>query len=129
MRIAGICLVIWLWASLAWGQAVPMDYGGAPGVWLPLPEAREAVTCLVDRESLRRRVSLLTESLSIADAQAETLRLAIEQAEARTAAALTQVGEVQAERDAWYRSPFLWASLGLILGAGVAIAAMLGAGT
>jgi hypothetical protein len=112
-----------------------MPRGDAPGVWFPLADAQEALAARVERDSLRTRLSLCDESLSIADSQADNLRALVEASATEIERAAASVNEAMAravsaesERDAWYRSPFLWVAIGLVVGAGAMLAAMLGSG-
>lgn len=103
---------------------------GAPGMWVPLEDFRLAVS---DREALPRyveQVRLLTESLSLAhteidsriaaqaatDAEVEALGQSIQSLITQVTVANTRATAAETERDAWYRSPWLWGGLGLIVG-------------
>jgi hypothetical protein len=131
-----VALVIVLCPVSVSAQAVALTHEGSPGVWFPLADAREALGARVERDSLRARLTLCDESLSIADSQADNLRslveasaTEIERAGASVDAAIARAIAAESERDAWYRSPFLWTAIGLVVGAGVVLAAVFGAGT
>lgn len=103
---------------------------GAPGMWVPLEDFRLAVQ---DREALPRYVEsmrLLTESLSLAHAELDSriaaqaatdlevgeLRQSVQVLIGQVRSASARAAAAEAERDAWYRSPFLWVAIGLVVG-------------
>lgn len=116
-------------------QAVPLTRAGVEGVWLPLPDARLALQARTEAPALHERLQLLRESLTLATAELELLRRAVTLGQDReraldeavtsavaarlTAEAAQRVAE--ADRDAWWRHPGFWGSLGLIVG-GVLVA-------
>jgi ElaB/YqjD/DUF883 family membrane-anchored ribosome-binding protein len=111
-------------------QAVPLRRAGVEGVWLPLPEARLALEARLEVPRLTARVQLLQESLALATEELELVRRAAALGTDREAAleaalaAATQAGQaaeaarrvVEADRDAWWRHPGLWAAVGAVLG-------------
>lgn len=99
-----------------------LDHAGATGVWFHADLAR----CMLGRLELlpayARHVRLLEERIQLAD-ERDTLRtrevaLATAEADAaRTAleAAVRRAREAEADRDAWYRHPGLWAAVGAVV--------------
>lgn len=112
-----------------------MDHQGQPGVWLPLDLAREALAAYQDRERFR----LLDAQLRLAVAEADQLRLALTSSRLAEGAMRRSVVDALASQEAaergrqaaedalsaWYRSPFLWAAVGLVVGGGGILAAVL----
>ncbi len=136
MRLAVLTVILLGLAAPAQAQdPVAMDHQGQPGVWLPLDLAREALAAYQDRERFR----LLDAQLRLAVAEADQLRLALtssrlaERAMRRSVDAslasqeAAERGRQAAEDDlaVWYRSPFLWAAVGLLVGGGGVLAAVL----
>lgn len=113
-------------------EAVSMPRDGVPGVWLPLPAAREALAAVDDRPRLQRRLRLLETRLELADARVELHARAAELADqARGYLDNVVEGALEARREAErrasdpWRSPILWGIVGLVVGAAGAIAAAL----
>lgn len=135
-------LAVLLWASSAPAQDLPppeaveapcapeleaprratLPHAGATGVWFHADLAR----CLLGRLELlpayARHVRLLEERATLADRRdalrVREIELAEEEArEAVTAleAAVRRAREAEADRDAWYRHPALWAGIGAVL--------------
>jgi hypothetical protein len=100
-----------------------MEVEGESGVWLPDPVAREALFCLQSRDPVDRRLHLLEQELQLRVRQVGLLEEA-DRASANRGAVLTEALEqsetarvlAETRLRAWWRSPWLWASVGLVLG-------------
>lgn len=100
----------------------PLEAGGEAGTWFP----RAAGECMLGRlrllPPLLRYVDLLEARISLSD-ERDALRdrevaLAVEQAEEaedQLFLAIRRAREAEESRDAWYRSPVLWASVGAVV--------------
>lgn len=96
---------------------------GTTGMWFPIPIAR-LMLCEVRELRARRRVSLLdARELSLwelrVDFTERQLELAVEardRLEAVVDDADRRAREASEELGAWYRSPILWAVIGIVLG-------------
>jgi hypothetical protein len=134
--LALVCAIVILWPVHVRAQEVtPLTLNGVDGVWFPDSEARVALAARVEAQSLARRLHLTEETLALADEEAASLRRIIAangaQMEATSAdieEAIARAVAAEQERDAWYRNPWLWGVIGLVVGAGVVLAAVFGAG-
>ncbi len=98
------------------------------GVWFALPVARCVLEVLATVESTSSRLHLLERRLELRDGQVETLRRALDlsvQAEDAAVGALeaAEAGRRRAEErtGAWWRSPYLWTGVGLVVGVGAVV--------
>lgn len=127
--LALVCSIVVLGASQvraqdATGEVIPLTYQGVEGVWFPLAEARAALAIRVERDSLITRLSLTEESLTLAEEEIASLNASIATAAQALGEEATARQAAEAERDAWYRSPWLWLGVGLVVGVvGVVVAA------
>lgn len=123
-----VCVTMITQCALA-QDAVSLRYQGQSGVWLPLQDARDALSARKERPNLEARIHLLDQSLSLARIQIErygqalrlsteeqqTLRAVIESAQSARILAEKGKAEAEADRDSWWRSPLLWFSTGVAL--------------
>lgn len=114
-----------------------VEHEGQRGIWLSLESHRLVLADLRELHGtaekpggLRARVRLLEDKLILRAEQMTDLRLAATHSKDMATAATTalsaserRVREVEEERDAWHRSPLLWAGVGLLGGLGLALAA------
>jgi len=138
--VLGITLALFLtWSTVAHGEeAQPegprratVEVNGVTGIWFRADVAREMLADLTELPLVRTRVQLLEGRLEIRDDQISSLRSVVELSQAAEERAVNALDEaVQARRaaedarDAWYRSPILWTSVGMIIaGALVALTA------
>lgn len=98
-----------------------LSYQGAPGVWFPEPVARCVLADVKLLPLKLRDVSDLTSKVHLLTLDLASLRVALDfskqEAVSLRGALDLQVEEVQ-DAHAWYRSPYLWFGVGLVLGAG-----------
>jgi hypothetical protein len=138
--VLGITLALFLtWSTVAHGEEAQsegprratVEVNGVTGIWFRADVAREMLADLSELPLVRTRVQLLEGRLEIRDDQITSLRSVIELSQAAEERAVNALDEaVQARRaaedarDAWYRSPVLWTSVGMIIaGALVALTA------
>lgn len=95
---------------------------GVTGMWFPMDTARRMLADLQELPVRQRMVTLLEEELELRDTQVLRLRevATLELEAARVAsdaleAAVRQTREARQELDAWYRSPVLWAVVGVVV--------------
>jgi hypothetical protein len=132
--IASLLALVQLLAPLA---ARAQDPAPAPEVCLPLPAHQAILADLRELRGdgspqstgLRGRVRLLDEKLELQADQLRDLALAKDLAvqakdaiEGSLEAAVRGKREAEESRDAWYRSPVLWFSLGVVGSLAIAIA-------
>jgi hypothetical protein len=104
-------------------RRVQLEHDGQPGMWFAMPVTRCILRYVLKLESLQPRVGLLEQRLSIRDAQVELVREALTlsiDAEGRAIEALEAAERgrrrVEERLDAWWRSPYLWVGVGLVVG-------------
>lgn len=108
-----------------------LEHEGEQGVWFQMDVARCMLGRLVQLPLYSGRVRLLEQRLELSSDRVEILTEAIEVGESieeryeiALSAALERARDAERSRNAWYRSPGLWAAVGAILaGALVALSA------
>jgi hypothetical protein len=98
---------------------VEMPIEGEPGVWVRLDLAREALGCLDAREPEARRFRLLEADLALQREADLALRAALETANEQTLAARAELRRPR-------RNPWIWLSVGLVLGVSGSVALAFG---
>jgi hypothetical protein len=83
---------------------------------------------LRELQLLRVRATLLEERLELRDRQygllQETTELgtqALTDSQEMVGELSSQLVKIEAERDAWWRSPYLWSALGIAMGVGITV--------
>lgn len=89
---------------------------GAPGVWMPVQFGRDCVDALDDRASMRRELSLLDEQLRVRGTRLALLEAGVAAARGALSRVVADLAEERERASAWYRSPWLWLSVGGALG-------------
>lgn len=120
MRSALVFVLTFLIISHAEAQdAEPLRHPrtGADGLWLPLSMGQACVRCLDDRDSLRRETRLLDQQLAVRASRIELLDASVTAMRAAVEGCSVDLEEERAHSDAWYRSPWLWLSVGVGFGA------------
>ena len=118
-------------------DCVVMAHGETRGVWFRLDKADELRKLSLEAPELRlqvakqddalrlrdEQVGLFRESIAIQRTVAEQLKVEAETLVRTARRANADATEARAERDAWYRSPYLWFAAGAIV-SGVACVAI-----
>lgn len=124
-----VCSLFFCSSVFAQTEAIPLEYRGAQGVWLPLDMARDALAARTNLENAATEMRILNEQLTlkrqtIAELNRVLSLSAVVERDLNGAllVALQKRADAEASRDAWYRAPWLWFSLGVIGTAGVIFA-------
>jgi hypothetical protein len=107
-------------------QAVPLELRGALGLWMPEEMSRQVQADVEELQHLRVVVERQEGRLELEAERVRNLheinKLAIQErtfAVEALEAAVSARQEAEDALDAWYRSPVLWAAVGLVLGAAI----------
>ena len=115
-------------------EAIPLDHNGIEGVWFPAPTAKRVLADVQELRLLRERLALIDTQLALKEERIEILALKLAGAD-EIADNQEQIAEIRGQRLAeieqesksWYRSPFLWLGVGVVVGvvgAGVLVGAV-----
>jgi hypothetical protein len=109
-------------------RRVQLEHEGQPGFWFAMPVTRCILRYVLKLETLQVRVGLLEQRLTIRDEQVGLLREALSlsiDAEERALGALEAAErrrrEAEERLDAWWRSPYLWVGVGIVVGVGTVV--------
>lgn len=109
-------------------ETIELEHEGHPGYWFAEETATKMLKDLKELKILREKLALIDIKLEKKDVQLELLREDIRITENisekwklafEEQVKLTQICEE--EKNAWYKHPLLWGSVGLVLGVGMTI--------
>ncbi len=110
---------------------VVMRLGNQQGIWFTLSVAEEFRKLRLEAPELRLQVHRLESSLQLESESsaffrraAEERRLALVDSEHNVDIALAHAVKIEEESRAWYRSPWLWFSAGVLVSGAVSIGVM-----
>jgi hypothetical protein len=136
LRGLGIASLIWLATTPVSaqcseglvGRLIDLDHNGSEGFWIPTVDAECLLLRLESIPGLESHVRLLEERIAISDLRHDTLtesaRLAAQQIETYERALANAMADLVALDD-WWKSPWLWFPVGLVVGASAVIAGAL----
>lgn len=108
-----------------------VEYQGEPGFWFRRDVALQMLADLQELPIRRQELTLIQEELELRDRQVERLReiVSLERGASQTAqdalgAALERASTAEGSRDAWWRSPWLWLTVGIVTTVVLEIAAV-----
>lgn len=121
-----LCLLLVVTPSVARSDPTPVTHEGKPGVWFPSDEAKKLLEDLKRLQQEAEIAKKLQERLDLEKRTNELLKQQIETerkiAETWENAAREQANQ-RAQADKWYRSPYFWAGVGLVVGGALVIGA------
>lgn len=122
-----VCLSLLAWQTEARAtEPETRNYtlDGVPGVWLPMANARKLLEDVAQLPKIREQLNLLQQRLDIEKERSTMLERNVQTVE-RIALVWKSTAESQAEtiakKDAWWKSPYLWLAIGVVVGTSATI--------
>lgn len=120
-----ILLVLLLIPARASAQeTTPLEHNGKPGIWFPSEKAKKLLEDVAQLPGIRLQLELLGKRLELEKSRSDLLEANVKTssqiAEAWKSTA-TEQAKVLANKDPWWKSPYLWLTVGVVAGSAATV--------